>query len=112
MIGDYYYGTGRRKSSVARVFLKKGSGRMVVNGKPLDKNYITYKDIADGGVMRLVMGPEPNKERGTGILISQSTLEACGDAFVVEALGKVSVRGRTDTVAVFSIDPHRQDKTS
>lgn len=55
---------------------------------------------------------ELNKERGTGILISQSTLEACGDAFVVEALGKVSVRGRTDTVAVFSIDPHRQDKTS
>ena len=37
-----------------------------LNGKPLDKNYITYKDIADGGVMRLVMGPEPNKERGTG----------------------------------------------
>ncbi|MCX7275444.1 MAG: 30S ribosomal protein S9 [Burkholderiales bacterium] len=36
MIGDYYYGTGRRKTSVARVFLKKGTGRMVVNGKPLD----------------------------------------------------------------------------
>ena len=36
MIGDYYYGTGRRKTSVARVFLKKGSGKVVVNGKPLD----------------------------------------------------------------------------
>ncbi len=36
MIGDYYYGTGRRKTSVARVFLKRGSGKMVVNGKPLD----------------------------------------------------------------------------
>ncbi|MCL4744819.1 MAG: 30S ribosomal protein S9 [Burkholderiaceae bacterium] len=36
MIGDYYYGTGRRKSSVARVFLKKGKGKMVVNGKALD----------------------------------------------------------------------------
>ena len=36
MIGDYYYGTGRRKTSVARVFLKKGTGKMVVNGKPLD----------------------------------------------------------------------------
>ena len=40
--------------------------KLTLNGKPLDKNYITYKDIADGGVMRLVMGPEPNKERGTG----------------------------------------------
>ena len=26
MIGNYYYGTGRRKTSVARVFLKQGSG--------------------------------------------------------------------------------------
>jgi len=39
MIGDYYYGTGRRKTSVARVFLKKGSGRMIVNGKPLDSYF-------------------------------------------------------------------------
>ncbi|MCO5101306.1 MAG: 30S ribosomal protein S9 [Burkholderiaceae bacterium] len=36
MIGDYNYGTGRRKTSVARVFLKRGTGRIVVNGKPLD----------------------------------------------------------------------------
>ena len=39
MIGDYYYGTGRRKSSVARVFLKKGKGKMVVNGKALDSYF-------------------------------------------------------------------------
>jgi small subunit ribosomal protein S9 len=39
MIGEYYYGTGRRKTSVARVFLKKGSGRVVVNGKPLDSYF-------------------------------------------------------------------------
>jgi small subunit ribosomal protein S9 len=36
MIGKYYYGTGRRKSAVARVFLKTGSGNIVVNGKPVD----------------------------------------------------------------------------
>ena len=36
MVGDYFYGTGRRKSSVARVFVKKGSGKIVVNGKLLD----------------------------------------------------------------------------
>ena len=30
------YGTGRRKSAAARVFLRKGSGSIVVNGKPLD----------------------------------------------------------------------------
>ena len=36
MIGEWNYGTGRRKTSVARVFLKKGSGNFVVNGKSLD----------------------------------------------------------------------------
>jgi len=37
MVGDYYYGTGRRKSAVARVFLKPGKGDFVVNGKTLDQ---------------------------------------------------------------------------
>ena len=36
MVGDYYYGTGRRKSAVARVFIKPGRGQIVVNGKPID----------------------------------------------------------------------------
>jgi small subunit ribosomal protein S9 len=31
------YGTGRRKSAVARVFLKPGKGDIVVNGKPVDQ---------------------------------------------------------------------------
>ena len=31
------YGTGRRKSSTARVFLRKGSGNISVNGRPLDE---------------------------------------------------------------------------
>ncbi|QKH35107.1 30S ribosomal protein S9 [Achromobacter pestifer] len=36
MIGNWNYGTGRRKTSVARVFIKKGTGKIVVNGKPVD----------------------------------------------------------------------------
>ena len=39
MVGEYNYGTGRRKSSVARVFLKAGKGNFVVNGKPLDEYF-------------------------------------------------------------------------
>ena len=31
------YGTGRRKTSAARVFLKPGSGRITVNDRPLDE---------------------------------------------------------------------------
>ncbi|MDO5687158.1 MAG: 30S ribosomal protein S9 [Neisseria sp.] len=37
MNGKYYYGTGRRKSSVARVFLQKGSGNITINNRPLDE---------------------------------------------------------------------------
>ncbi|MFN9572355.1 MAG: 30S ribosomal protein S9 [Betaproteobacteria bacterium] len=39
MIGIYNYGTGRRKSSVARVFIKRGSGVITVNGRPLDQYF-------------------------------------------------------------------------
>ncbi len=35
---NLYYGTGRRKTSTARVFLRRGSGTVKVNGQPLD-NY-------------------------------------------------------------------------
>ena len=39
MIGDWNNGTGRRKSSVARVFLKKGSGKITVNGKEISEYF-------------------------------------------------------------------------
>ena len=32
----FYYGTGRRKSSIARVFLRPGKGQITINGKSLD----------------------------------------------------------------------------
>jgi small subunit ribosomal protein S9 len=36
----YYYGTGRRKTSVARVRLYPGTGAVVINGKPLDELFV------------------------------------------------------------------------
>ena len=39
MIGQWNYGTGRRKSSVARVFIKKGTGQIVINGKTVDEYF-------------------------------------------------------------------------
>jgi small subunit ribosomal protein S9 len=38
-MSDNYYATGRRKSSTARVFLKKGSGEITVNNRPLDQYF-------------------------------------------------------------------------
>ena len=37
MATEVHYGTGRRKRSVARVFLKRGKGEIQVNKKPLDE---------------------------------------------------------------------------
>ena len=37
MIDQQHYGTGRRKTSTARVFIKPGSGNISVNNKPLGK---------------------------------------------------------------------------
>lgn len=34
---EYFYGTGRRKSAIARVFMKRGTGAIVVNDKPVDE---------------------------------------------------------------------------
>jgi len=37
---QYYYGTGRRKTSVARVRLYPGTGAVVINGKPLEELFV------------------------------------------------------------------------
>jgi small subunit ribosomal protein S9 len=39
MAEEKYYGTGRRKSSTARVFMKRGSGNIVVNKRALDEYF-------------------------------------------------------------------------
>lgn len=39
MADNQYYGTGRRKTSSARVFLKPGSGQITINDRALDKYF-------------------------------------------------------------------------
>ena len=36
---SYHCGTGRRKTAVARVFMKRGAGKITVNGKPVDEYF-------------------------------------------------------------------------
>lgn len=47
----YFYGTGRRKSAVARVRLYPGQGPIVVNGRPLEDLF------PQGGLRRLILEP-------------------------------------------------------
>lgn len=39
MANESYYSTGRRKSSSARVFLKRGSGQITINNRTLDEYF-------------------------------------------------------------------------
>jgi len=36
-----YYGTGRRKSAIARFFLRPGSGKFTINGKQFEEYFVT-----------------------------------------------------------------------
>ena len=73
MIGNYNYGTGRRKSSVARVFLKKGSGKIVINGRDI-ANYF---------------------HRETSIMIVRQPLVLTENAEAFDVLANVSGGGET-----------------
>ena len=46
MATQQYYGTGRRKSSVARVFLTPGSGKIIINDLTIE-DYFTAKDTGN-----------------------------------------------------------------
>ena len=54
---EQFYGTGRRKAAVARVFLRPGEGKITVNGK----EYQTYFQ----GVLRAFHGLQGFRETGT-----------------------------------------------
>ena len=41
MATTQYYGTGRRKTSTARVFLRPGSGTVTINRKPIESSFPT-----------------------------------------------------------------------
>jgi len=51
MPGGWFAGTGRRKTSVARVRIKPGTGSVLVNGKPYDTFFTRAQDRLD------VLGP-------------------------------------------------------
>lgn len=42
MTQEIYYATGRRKSAIAKTWLKSGTGQITINGRPID-NYFTFE---------------------------------------------------------------------
>ena len=94
---EQYYGTGRRKSSVARVFLRPGSGRIMVNGK----DFQTYFR----GILRGVQALEPLKATGTaGRFDAHITVKGGGPSGQADAI-KLGVAR-----ALLKVNPDFRDK--
>ena len=74
-----YYGTGRRKTSVARVYLRPGSGEFKVNGSPFDQFFVT----------------ESQRSRARQTLVSTETTASCN---VVVNVNGGGVAGQADAV--------------
>ncbi len=55
-----YYGTGRRKSSIARVYITAGKGKIVVNGRDVNE-YMPYATLVQNLKQPLVLSGSDNK---------------------------------------------------
>ena len=99
-----YYGTGRRKSSIARVFLTPGKGKITVNGRPVDE-YIPYATLVMDLKQPLTLtGTETKYDvtaevRGGGFTgqtgairlgITRALLEAGADRSTLKAAGMIT----------------------
>jgi small subunit ribosomal protein S9 len=74
-----YYGTGRRKSAVARVFLRPGTGKFTVNGRAFEEYFVT------------------DAQRGAA-RVSLNTAEVAGTFDVVATVAGGGVNGQADAV--------------
>lgn len=45
MVKNIGIGTGRRKTSVARVYVRDGSGKVIINGKEIEKYFATAEQV-------------------------------------------------------------------
>ena len=67
-----YYGTGRRKSAIARVFLRPGTGEWKVNGKKFEEHFVTEQQRVSAKRTLVVAEMAPNFDvvttvRGGGV---------------------------------------------
>jgi small subunit ribosomal protein S9 len=115
-----YQGTGRRKTSVARVFLTEGNGKVTINGRPLDHYFTEIKDRS------AVIGPlevcemrnrldvmvhvEGGGITGQGGAISQGVARALKTMFgLVEASAPATAEGADGEAGVVTMAKRLRD---
>jgi small subunit ribosomal protein S9 len=79
MAVEMFYGTGRRKASIARVFIKSGEGRITVNGKDFQDYF--------RGILRALQALEPLRATGAvGRFDARITVEGGGPSGQIDAI--------------------------
>ncbi|MBD5298272.1 MAG: glycoside hydrolase family 92 protein [Bacteroides sp.] len=61
-----------------------------VDGKPYDKNFVTYTQLTGGATLDFTMGSKPNTERGTSVEARPYSFSTAADAPVIKAAKKTS----------------------
>lgn len=108
-----YYGTGRRKTAAARVFLRPGAGEMQVNGRPLD-------DYFPSDVLKMIIKQPLQLTETTDKFNIYCTVEGGGSSGqagairhgIARALLEFNgeLRDRLKTAGLLTRDPRRKER--
>ena len=109
----HYYGTGRRKTAAARVFLKLGSGAMRVNDRPLD-------DYFPNEVLKMVIKQPLLVTETTEKFDIVATVEGGGSAGQAGAIRhgitralmeyNIELRDRLKSAGLVTRDPRKKER--
>jgi small subunit ribosomal protein S9 len=109
----HYYGTGRRKTAAARVFLRPGSGEMRVNDRPLD-------DYFPNDVLKMVIKQPLQLTETTEKFDIVATVEGGGSAGQAGAIRhgitralmeyNIELRDRLKSAGLVTRDPRKKER--
>jgi len=108
-----YLGTGRRKSSVARIFLRPGKGQITVNGRPMDRYFLN--EAARAQVRQALLATETADKFDIQILANGGgVLGQAGAARlgIARALCEFNseLRGRLKQLGYLTRDPREHER--
>lgn len=108
-----YYGTGRRKTAAARVFLRPGAGEMKVNGRPLD-------DYFPNDVLKMVIKQPLNLTETAEMFDIHVTVRGGGSTGQAGAIRhgisralleyKIELRDRLKSAGLLTRDPRKKER--
>jgi small subunit ribosomal protein S9 len=108
-----YYGTGRRKTAAARVYLRPGAGEMKVNGRPLD-------DYFPNDVLKMVIKQPLNLTETAEMFDIHVTVRGGGSTGQAGAIRhgisralleyKIELRDRLKSAGLLTRDPRKKER--